>query len=213
MASANIANLEFLMNELELTNFGDSPRPTTPPRQLIRSSLKNLTRITQTRDLQLYALRINPEAIRYIEPQTHELALMAVKKNGLVIEYIVDQTDSVCLAAVRQNPKAIAKIRRPSIKLHLRLVEVRPKILLYHNAPEQVCCHAVKRNPNNIRFITEPSLAVCLLVVGVKPIPPRAWEQLSPEAKDILASALVQKSPSGIKRKMAAEHDTVGCWG
>jgi hypothetical protein len=108
-------------------------------------------------DKYIYAIKLNPDSIKYIRNQTDELCKLALNKDGTTIrhirdkryeylllavskasnalEYIEEQTDEICWIAIMQDTYALQYVKKQTI---------------------DICKYAVNKNPSVEMFVKIP---------------------------------------------------------
>ena len=111
--------------------------------------------------IQLAAVKLYGNAIRWIKNPSEAAQLAAVNKNGNAIDYIKNPSEAVQIAAVNKNGEAIIHIKNPSEAVQLAAVNKNGEAIDYiKNPSEAVQIAAVKQDRHAIRYIPNPSPAV-----------------------------------------------------
>ena len=75
----------------------------------------------QTPEICLAGVQNTGYALKYVKKQTPEVCLAAVKHHGMALEYVKKQTPEICLAAVQKNGWALAYVFDLELKDKIRL--------------------------------------------------------------------------------------------
>lgn len=91
--------------------------PSVAP-QLISESYENLKYIhTQTEDMCIQAVKVNPYALSYVHHQTPKICNAAIDSDPLALQFVVDQTVDICKRALLKDAAAISFVRVPTLEL------------------------------------------------------------------------------------------------
>jgi len=78
----------------------------------VMQTAKAIAEVRQDHGLCLEAVRIRPEAIRYVDRQTEAMCLEAVRLNPEMLHYVRNQTERICLEAVARKGHLLAYVRK-----------------------------------------------------------------------------------------------------
>ena len=117
--------------------------------------------------IQLAAVKLYGNAIRWIKNPSEAAQLAAVNTNGNAIIHIKNPSEAVQLAAVKQDSYAISDIKNPTEAVQLAAVNKNGNAIDYiKNPSDAVQLAAVKQNGNAIDYIKNPSEAVQIAAVN-----------------------------------------------
>ena len=122
--------------------------------------IKTIPRSVLNESLCLFAIKINPFALRFVSVQTEEICLRAVRRRPETFPFVKIQTRKICLTAMSSSPLSLIgfrpkrvpmsnfeKIRHPCSQINTR-----NNLNLVENQTEEICLASVKRNGMTVCF-------------------------------------------------------------
>lgn len=154
---------------------------------LVKKDVRNLEHVVQDEDLCVYAVKISPLALKYIENQTRRVCLAALERPR-ALAFIRDKTPEYCEIAVRADPNMIGYVPKPTYEMFDNIIKAKCSALIYlHRSPLsykeklELQYKAVKAQAYNIRHIIKPYREVILYAVKKTP---HALAYVKPEDQD-----------------------------
>ena len=120
----------------------------------------------QTPEICLEAVKQNVCALQFVQHQTPEICLEAVKQNGHALQFVQHQTPEICMEAVKRNGYALKYVNHQTPEICLEAVKQDGFALQFvqHQTPE-MCMEAVKRNGHALQFVQHQTLEICMEAV------------------------------------------------
>jgi hypothetical protein len=118
----------------------------------IESRVKK-TKVAQTSESFLVAVREDGMALRYMKEQTPEICLEAVRQDSRALRYVKEQTTEICLETVRQDGRALQFVKQQTPAICLEAVKSDGRALRYaKRQTEKLCLAAIRQCANVMKW-------------------------------------------------------------
>lgn len=109
-----------------------------------------------------YALRNNPNSIRFINNSPPRISMDIVRKTPLNIKYINNQTHDICITALKRNYKSLKYINNQTKSLCNVALRIDAKAFKYiRNQTRSQCAYALVKDYTNLRFVNKQTSVLC----------------------------------------------------